>query len=253
MENFCEYLKAQREEKRIRLSDVAIQTRISVKFLEAIEAGNFEILPTTYIRAFIRDYSKAVGLDPDEIIKRFDSHIESMQAATQQTVTAEADVHESKPTFTGQINLTRPQKLAAGAAGFAILIILSYLAFSPSKKQAVDINNYENVEELNQKKFDSAYATVAAPTAAKSDSARLVLSATDTVWVNLVIDDGRTYDLMMKPSNRFVFWGKRRFNMTIGNAGGLLISLNEHEYPPLGKPGVVIRDVTILKDGTIKK
>ncbi|HQT92892.1 MAG TPA: DUF4115 domain-containing protein [Candidatus Kryptobacter bacterium] len=41
--------------------------------------------------------------------------------------------------------------------------------------------------------------------------------------------------------------------MTIGNAGGLSVSLNGHEYPPLGKSGVVIRNVTILKDGTIKK
>lgn len=89
--------------------------------------------------------------------------------------------------------------------------------------------------------------------AAKADSARLVLSANDTVWVNLVIDEGKTYDLLMRPGNKFMFWGRRKFNMTIGNAGGLQISLNGHEYPPLGKPGVVIRNVTIFKDGTIKK
>ncbi len=253
MENFGEHLKGQREEKRIRLSDVAIQTRISVKFLEAIEAGNFEILPTTYIRAFIRDYAKAVGLDPDETIKRFDMHMESLKAVKVQTETPENAVRKSKAPFPGPINLTKPQKLAASAAGFAILIALSYLAFSPSKKQPIDINNYENIEEVNQRKFDSAYAASATSTATKSDSSRLVLSATDTVWVNIVIDDGKTYDLIMKPGNRFMFWGKRKFNMTIGNAGGLLIALNGHEYPPLGKPGVVIRNVTIFKDGTIKK
>jgi cytoskeletal protein RodZ len=257
MENFCEHLKAQREEKKIRLSDVAIQTRISVKFLEAIEAGNFEILPTTYIRAFIRDYAKAVGLDPDETIKRFDMHMESLKAASKQPEAPESAVHKSKAPFPGPINLTKPQKLAASAAGFAILIALCYLAFSPGKKQPADnntdINNYENIEDVYHRKFDSAYAASATLTATKSDSSRLALSATDTVWVNIVIDDGKTYDLIMKPGNRFMFWGKRKFNMTIGNAGGLLIALNGHEYPPLGKPGVVIRNVTIFKDGTIKK
>ncbi|MFZ1080451.1 MAG: RodZ domain-containing protein [Candidatus Kryptoniota bacterium] len=253
MENFCEHLKAQREEKKIRLSDVAIQTRISIKFLEEIEAGNFEILPTTYIRAFIRDYAKAVGLDPDETIKRFDLHMDSLKPASEQTQTSEDAVHKSKTPFSGQVSLTRPQKLAAVAGGFAILIALSYLAFSPSKKQPADINNYENIEDVNQRKFDSAYAASVVPPVVKSDSTRLVLSATDTVWVNLIIDDGKTYDLIMRPGNRFTFWGRRKFSMTIGNAGGLLVALNGHEYPPLGKPGAVIRNVTIFKDGTIKK
>ncbi len=245
MENFSEHLKRQREERKIRLSDVAVQTRISIKFLEAIEAGNFDILPSTYIRAFIRDYAKAIGMDPDETMKRFDLHIEALKVAAEQSEAPAANKAAPKP-----INLTNAQKVAAGAIGLVILSVLSYLAFSPGKKQPVDINAYENVEEVNQRKFDSAYT---AATTTKSDSARLVLSASDTVWVNLVIDDGKTYDLMMRPGNRYAFWGRRKFGMTIGNAGGLTVSLNGHEFPPFGKSGVVIRNVTILKDGTIKK
>ncbi len=248
MENFSEHLRKQREEKRIRLSDVAVQTRISIKFLEAIEDGNFAILPETYIRAFIRDYSKAIGLDPDETIRRFDLHIDAMKAASEQTEATVADKARPSP-----ISLTNTQKISAGIVGLGILIGLSYLAFSPGKKQPVDINAYENVEEVNQRKFDSAYTAVTTKAPAKADSAKLVLSANDTVWVNLVIDEGRTYDLLMRPGNRFTFWGRRKFNMTIGNAGGLVVSLNGHEYPPLGKPGIVIRNVTILKDGSLKK
>jgi len=248
MEKFSEYLRKQREEKRVRLSDVSVQTRISLKFLEAIEDGNFEILPETYIRAFIRDYAKAIGLDPEETIKHFDEHIEATKAAAQQVEVTLPDKSKQTP-----ITLTNTQKIFAGIIGLGILVGLSYLAFSPSKKQPVDINAYENLEDVNQKKFDSAYTAATTKPTAKADSAGLMLSADDTVWVNLVIDDGRTYDLLMRPGNRFVFWGRKKFNMTIGNAGGLLISLNGHRYPPLGKPGIVIRNVTIFKDGTIKK
>ena len=244
MENFSEHLKRQREERKIRLSDVAVQTKISIKFLEAIESGNFEILPETYIRAFIRDYAKAIGLDPDETIKRYNMHIDALKVVDEQV---KPEIPEKNGTKT--FNLTNKQKIAAGIIGVAILAVLSYLAFSPSRKLPVDLNSYDNAVEVNQRKFDSAYN--AATT--KSDSARLVLSATDTVWVNLVIDDGKTYDLLMRPGNKLVFWGKRKFNMTIGNAGGLLIALDGHQYPPLGASGVVIRNVTILKDGTIKK
>jgi cytoskeletal protein RodZ len=248
MENFSEYLRKQREERRIRLSDIAVQTRISVNFLEAIEAGKFEILPETYIRAFIRDYAKAVGLDPDETMKRFEEYIQSTKVAAEQTRASSSD-----KTKQATITLTNVQKVFAGIIGLVILIGLSYLAFSPGKKQPVDIATYESMEEVNQRKFDSAYSVATGASSTKGDSARLVLSANDTVWVNLVIDEGKTYDLMMKPGNRFIFWGKKKFNMTVGNAGGLVVSLNGHDYPPLGKPGVVIRNVTILKDGTIKK
>lgn len=246
MEIFSEQLKKQREEKKIRLSDVAVQTRISMKFLEAIEAGNFEILPETYIRAFIRDYAKAIGLDPDETIKRFDLYMESIRVASEQQKEEAAEKSSGR-----QVNLTGTQKIALGVVGVIILGVLSYLAFSPNKTPEVTSSgyDYENTQAINQRKFDSAYAA----TKVKADSSRLVLDAVDTVWVNLVIDDGRTFDLLMKPGTKIGFWGRKKFNMTIGNAGGLLISLNGHQYPPLGKPGVVIRNVTIYKDGTIKK
>jgi cytoskeletal protein RodZ len=248
MENFSEYLRKQREEKKIRLSDVSVQTRISLKFLEAIEDGNLGILPETYIRAFIRDYSKAIGLDPEETIRHFDEYVEATKVAAEHVESSTTEKAKQAP-----ITLTSTQKIFAGIIGLGILLGLSYLAFSPSKKQPVDINTYENLEEVNQRKFDSAYTVATAKKPAKADSARLVLSANDTVWVNLVVDEGRTYDLLMKPGNRFMFWGSRKFNMTIGNAGGLLVSLNGHEYPPLGKSGMVIRNITIFKDGTIRK
>lgn len=246
MDNFSEQLKKQREEKKIRLSDVAVQTRISMKFLEAIEAGNFEILPETYIRAFIRDYAKAIGLDPDDTIKRFDMYIEATKAESNENREESSEGAAGK-----QINLSRTQKIGFGVAAVVILAVLSYLAFSPEKKSGVNPVDYgyENTQVANQRKFDSAYSAAKA----RPDSSRLVLDAVDTVWVNLVIDEGRTYDLLMKPGTKASFWGKKKFNMTIGNAGGLLISLNGHQYPPLGKSGVVIRNVTILKDGQIKK
>ncbi len=249
MESFSDQLRKQREERKIRLSDVAVQTRISVKFLEALEAGNFEIMPETYIRAFIRDYAKAIGLDPDDTIRRFDLYTESLKVQQEQKEAEVVEKGSGKP-----LNLSNTQKIALGVVGIAILAVLSYLAFSPNKKPPVtpDEYNYENTRIANERKFDSAYSAVTKQVA-KPDSSRLVLAATDTVWVNLVIDEGRTYDLLLKPGNRVSFWGKRKFDMTIGNAGGLLISLNGHEYPPLGKTGVVIRNVTILKDGTIKK
>ncbi len=250
MESFPEYLKKQREERKIQLSDIAAQTKISIKLLEAIEAGDFHLLPDTYMRAFIRDYASHIGLDPDETMNRFTLHLSVVNAEKEERDAQPKEIQSEVTAQRKPLVFTNTQKIAAGAGGIIILVVLSYLAFSPGKKPRNGLPDIEKAEMFDRQKFDSAYD---AATKAQSDSSRLYLDATDTVWINLVVDDGKTYDLLMKPGTKLDFWAKRKFNLTIGNAGGLVASLNGRRLPAFGKPGVVVRNLTIYKDGTIKQ
>lgn len=57
-------LRAAREARNLDLTQVAADTRIPLRHLEAIEAGNFETLPSrAYAIGFSRTFAKAVGLD----------------------------------------------------------------------------------------------------------------------------------------------------------------------------------------------
>lgn len=57
-------LRKAREARRLELSHIAAETRIPLRHLEAIEAGDFESLPSrAYAIGFSRTYAKAVGLD----------------------------------------------------------------------------------------------------------------------------------------------------------------------------------------------
>ncbi|RNJ63845.1 MAG: helix-turn-helix domain-containing protein [Porphyrobacter sp. IPPAS B-1204] len=61
-------LRRAREELRLDLAHVAAETRIPLRHLEAIEADDFESLPSrAYAIGFSRTFAKAVGLDPAEI------------------------------------------------------------------------------------------------------------------------------------------------------------------------------------------
>ncbi|MCK7516561.1 MAG: helix-turn-helix domain-containing protein [Ignavibacteriales bacterium] len=51
---------------------MAAKTRIDFKFLEAIDNGNFSFLPDLYVKAFIKQYAKAVDLDEQETIKKYE-------------------------------------------------------------------------------------------------------------------------------------------------------------------------------------
>ncbi len=81
MDSAFTMLKKAREAKNLSLADVADSTFISIRYLEAIEAGKTDILPQAYVRAFIREYAAVVGLDTAEVMRRLDNPGAPVQAA----------------------------------------------------------------------------------------------------------------------------------------------------------------------------
>jgi len=65
-------LKKAREEKGFSLDHVQEETKIRKRYLEALEQGDYDVLPGKfYIRAFIKSYAEFVGLDADEVLKHY--------------------------------------------------------------------------------------------------------------------------------------------------------------------------------------
>ena len=75
MSDLGQLLRKARTEKNISLDQLQETTKIRKRYLEAIEEGKYDILPGTfYVRAFIKQYSEAVGLEPDEVFRLY-SHV----------------------------------------------------------------------------------------------------------------------------------------------------------------------------------
>lgn len=72
LKTFSEDLKYFRESKNMTLKDVALDTRLNMAVLEHIENGDFTFQPQTYIRAFLRQYAKSIGLNPDQMLKDYE-------------------------------------------------------------------------------------------------------------------------------------------------------------------------------------
>jgi cytoskeleton protein RodZ len=66
-------LKQAREAKELTLPDVEKQTRIRLKFLQAIEYGQFFIIDNpTQLRGFLRKYARTVGLDELAVLSAYE-------------------------------------------------------------------------------------------------------------------------------------------------------------------------------------
>jgi len=65
--------KKKREEKNLTLDDLFSITHIDKKYLQAIEEGNYKLLPKTNVhrQAYIREYCQALDLNCEEFLSQF--------------------------------------------------------------------------------------------------------------------------------------------------------------------------------------
>ena len=84
-------LRKARLKKDISLESIANSTKINIRFLEAIEEDNYDVLPRPYIRAFIIAYARALNIPPEDYLKQLDR---------------KAKKHEPVPTKSGETTPT---------------------------------------------------------------------------------------------------------------------------------------------------
>ena len=75
MAQFYKELKDLRTSKEISLDDLESKTKINIKYLKAIEQGDFDVLPTPYLRLFIRAYALEIGGDAERALEQLDSFV----------------------------------------------------------------------------------------------------------------------------------------------------------------------------------
>ncbi len=63
-------LKDIRIQRGITIEDIHRTTKIRTSFLESIEEGDFSVAPELFIRAFLREYAEAIGIDPKRVLAR---------------------------------------------------------------------------------------------------------------------------------------------------------------------------------------
>lgn len=107
-----------REARGLTLEDAERDTRISRRYLAALEAEQFDVIPApVYARGFLRSYSQYLGLDPQEMLAMFPREDEDPYGREAEPARPSMDrpispVSASRPAWR-----TKPGAAAAGPAG----------------------------------------------------------------------------------------------------------------------------------------
>ena len=170
MAQFYKELKDLRVSKEISLEDLESRTKINTKYLSAIEKGDFDVLPTPYLRLFIRAYALEIGGNADRALEQLDSFVgNNRQTITTQKKPIDKDenkIEENSSFFNllSDSNLKlRNDILKVSLLSilfiFSILIIKNITNETDSSINVSSQNNYKNqIEIIDDEKLLLNYA-----------------------------------------------------------------------------------------------
>jgi hypothetical protein len=257
-----EELKKHRQTKQISLMQVSDTTRINGKFLEAIEAGQFSVLPGPYVRAFVREYAVAVELNAADILRKYDEALQKSKPEPPVTVRArEVQVSSPGPLNPQQqarlLRLTQ-RNIVPLLSVTALLILAFFLSNTGSIEQAparpAEVSFDRAVRESEAASVKTQLVRAPSPIVGpvSADSLRLEMSTVDSLWIMVVIDGKRTVEYLFPPKFHRIWTAKEQFAITMGNASSATFRLNGKELGALGKRGAVVRNAILSSETAAK-
>jgi len=278
MGSFGENLRREREMRGISLDEIASSTKISIRFLQAMENDEFASLPGgIFRRSFIRSYAKYLGLDEEQVIAEY------------QMTAQPKDVEISRLMFSSSYG-PRPERrsfflpVLLAVAMVAGAYALFHYAHRPEESPAAPPSGPPAETQTPQERSSPAPASdrgqtmgaSAAPaespsgsaslnTAGGSDAAQkqtspgvsqshqpgsapgaavnsdmvLQVAATQRVWVSVDADGKTALQRTLNPQDIRTIKARDHFDFMTGNAQGVVLTLNGEPLKPLGREGEV--------------
>lgn len=254
-----ELLRSERLQRKRSLSDIATETRISTRYLEAIEADDTKILPGDFFyRSFIRQYAHALDLDESTTKRILDAvepapEIDPLPTFSLPQQIAEVE-QRSKP-------LAKVPTRVAAALFVVVLACCSGLyALWNRARETAEIPP-ATVEAPSPGSTTPQTAPDAAPIAQTPPLAELAqraepsaprgtissdpgkisvdLAATETTWVSLSSAGRTVFSGILDASQTKNFDLDQEAKLLTGNAAGLDVRMNGRPIGPIGSRGQV--------------
>lgn len=126
-------LKEAREAKGLSLEDLQELTKIQKRYLIGIEEGNYSMMPGKfYVRAFIKQYCEAVGLDSEEIFEQYKSEVPSVYSEELPEQLSRVQSRKNIPAGDSKVVEMLPKILAVvlviGAAVLIWVLVSNYMS-----------------------------------------------------------------------------------------------------------------------------
>lgn len=237
--SFGEWLRRQREMREISLRDIADRTKISMRYLQAMEDNRFDLLPAPiFAKGFLREYARYVGLSPDEVVNHYLS-VQQQGAPEEEGVKKDATLASQRP--------ARPKPVRNWTYGlFLALAVLVLIGLVAALAWYADWRRDGPAADVTPPAIAAppgpAAGAIAAPLPTPyrpKAPLEVTLDFTAACWVDVAADGKPLLAQEMAQGESLPVEAQQSVQIKLGDAGAAEIQVNGLPYPLNGKPGEV--------------
>ncbi len=241
---FGEELRRERLIREVSLEEISSATKISVRLLTALESSDVKKLPAAvFTRGFIRSYARHLGLDPEEMVNAYRADLAPERARE----AAEASKGRIRSRF------FRGRRGAAGTLVISvtgILLLLGLIARPDRHSASTATTAARNVAPVSFKNVAVSPGPAPriqdeAPAPAEpspSSGVKMTLEFAEDSWTEVSADGTPIFAGLIRRGDKREFEAREGFRLTLGNAGGVRVTVDGRALEPLGGAGQVVRN-----------
>jgi cytoskeleton protein RodZ len=238
MASFGENLRRERELRGVSLREVAESTKISVRFLQALEEDRMEVLPGgLFPRSFVRQYAQYIGLDPERAAADF-------MAAHRETPAE----RRQPPTPSRRLTVS-PGHVFLGAVAVLAVVLTMWHVSGEKESAAVPARTSEPAAPAvlpTDRVYPPPVAEPASVAPARNGLV-LTMTAQQDCWVEVRADGETVINRVLVEGESETLAADGEIVLSVGNAGGLSLRLNDRPAAPLGRSGEVRKNIVITR------
>ncbi len=241
METLGELLRKERERKGLSLKDIENAVNIRVLYLNAIENGEYHIVPgEVYLKGFIRNYANYLGLNGAEIV---DLYRKNQTPPPQQVV--KETIIPSKQYSPNTSKFFKNRTMLAGiAVGFILLGTGWYILSSGPSNTAVS-------SSVSSQQSATASAPIAKINQPAPQSIVITAKFSDQCWTLITADGKEVYEGIPQNGTTMTWTAKQTLIIKVGNAEAVDLMFNGQNVNKIGSKGEVVEKTFSLN--TAKK
>lgn len=230
--NFGETLRREREMRGVSLDEISNATRISTRFLLALENEQWHELPGgVFNRGFVRSIARFLGIDEDSLVAEY-----ALVTNDKPQVAVWATGHRARNRTTPVIAALVLIALVAGGV-IAWREAAPWLGPRISELWARFASPGSSTGVAAANPGTPPATTPPAPASPQPEELVLRIQAGKATPVTVVADGTNVFDRSLDKDEQQTFRAKQSFEVTAREPLNLFITLNGQDMPPLGQPG----------------
>jgi hypothetical protein len=224
LEKIGSFLKEKREARGLAIVDVSNSLCLRKSLIIAIESGNRQSLPhDVYVRGYLKEYAHLLNV--------YSEITDDLKQKEETVVPIELPIQQKSESKHKQI----PKRVFVYPLAF--VLIIGFFILSQIHKETTPI---QYAERTSKKIIDNIGPDTQNAIDA-SDVKKLMITCQERTWVSVVIDDTEKKEFMLNPQDIIILNAKEKYDLLIGNAGGVKLILDGNDVQFTGISGEVKR------------